>query len=179
MPMTDDDAIPFAHGLVMLAETLDGAMSEARIRCYFETLRDLELQPLLAAMLYAMKHETFVPRPTELRAMVKGSPESDADLDWGRVLMAIRKVGRYGNPRALLGDVAFRAMEATFGTWDAACDMSTDGAERTGCAKQFKAVYTTLATRDAMDRETFGQLPEHARREIAAAMKTFPLAPQQ
>ena len=179
MPMTEDDAIPFAHALVMLAETLDGAMSEARIRGYFQSLRDLDLQPVLGAMVYAMKHMTFVPKPNELRDLVVGAPDGEADLAWARVMSAIRKVGRYGNPRPVLGEAAFAAMEACFGSWDAACDMSTDGAERTGCAKQFKSVFCTLAKRASMDREIFGYLPEEAKREIEAALKTFPLAPVQ
>ena len=72
--------------------------------------------------------------------------------------------------RRMLDAHAHAAMLATFGSWGAACDMSLDGAERQGCAKQFRAVYGAAVRRETSRALTLAALPAGLQLEARALL---------
>ena len=156
--------------LTQLAEVLDAPLSPTKISGYLVALDDLDARAVVASLQACLRTSTFFPRPAEIRAMVQGTTDDAADLAWGDVLKAIRSCGRYGDPRRMLDETAHAAMLATFGSWGAACDMSLDGAERQGCAKQFRAVYGATVRRQQTDALTPAELPEALRHEARALL---------
>lgn len=145
--MTDAEFPSFATSLGIAAETLDAPISELRIRGYFDSLRDLPLAQVQLALKQSMRDATFMPKPAEIRRHIQGSTDDAAALGWATVQQAIRKVGRYGNPRAALGEAGYAAMLASFGDWQAACDMETEGAAVASARKSFVAAYAALERR--------------------------------
>lgn len=169
MTAREQEAITTA--LVQLAEALDAPMSEMRIAAYLVALADLDARAVVAALTVQLRTATFMPRPAEIRqAVAGGSTDDAADLAWGHVLSAIRSVGRYGDPRRMLDEHAHAAMLATFGSWGAACDMSLDGAERQGCAKQFRSVYGAAVRRETSQALTLAALPAGLQFEARALL---------
>lgn len=167
--MTSREQEAVVTALVQLAEALDAPMSEMRQVAYVAALSDLDARAVLAALAVQLRTATFMPKPAEIRQAVAGGSSDDAaDLAWGTVLAAIRSVGRYSDPRRVLSAQAHAAMLATFGTWGAACDMSLDGAERQGCAKQFRAVYSAAHRRDTSQALTTAALPAGLREQARA-----------
>ena len=59
-------------------------------------------------------------------------------------------------------------MLATFGTWGACCDMSAEGPERQGYAKQFRGVYGAAARRTSAQQLSVAMLPEGLREQARA-----------
>lgn len=163
--MTDADFTTFSTALAIAAETLDAPISELRIRGYFERLKDLPLEPVVAVLNRAGR---WLPKPDEIRDAIAGTTEDAADIAWGDVLTAIRHVGRYGDPRAVLTPQAHAAMLATFGSWGEACNLSNEGPERQGYAKQFRAVYGAQQRRTSSQALTVEMLPEGLRQQARA-----------
>lgn len=149
--MTDDDFAVFATSLGIAAETLDAPISELRIRGYYEALRDLPLEQVLLALKQSMRDAQWLPKPAELRQRLQGSTEDAAALAWADVQAAIRRVGRYGDPRRMLDPAAHAAMKATFGDWGAACDMDIEGAAVASARKSFVAAYAAQERRTRQD----------------------------
>lgn len=149
--MTDADFAPFATSLGIAAETLDAPISELRIRGYFDSLRDLPLAQVQLALKQSMRDATFMPKPAEIRRHIQGSTDDAAALGWAAVQQAIRKVGRYGNPRTVLDAPTHAAMLACWGDWGAACDMETDGAAVASARKSFVAAYAAQERRTQQD----------------------------
>ena len=151
--MTDADFAPFATSLGIAAETLDAPISELRIRGYFDSLRDLPLEQVVLALKQAMRDATWskLPLPGEIRQRITGSTDDAAALGWAAVQQAIRRVGRYGNPRTVLDAPTHAAMLACWGDWGAACDMETDGAAVASARKSFVAAYAAQERRTQQD----------------------------
>lgn len=169
--MTREEVARIGKGITLLAETLNEPMSELRLEGYILALSDLPFEPLRLAIARLLKEAgPRFPFPKDIREMVLGTTQDAADLAWGDVLKAIRSCGRYGDPRRMLDETAHAAMLATFGSWGAACDMSLDGAERQGCAKQFRAVYGATVRRQQTDALTLAELPEALRHEARALL---------
>lgn len=167
--MTPREQERIVAALVQLAEALDAPMSEMRQVAYLAALSDLDAEAVCAALMVQLRTATFMPKPAEIRqAVAGGSTDDAADLAWGEVLKAIRSVGRYGDPRRCLSDEAHAAMLATFGTWGACCDMSAEGPERQGYAKQFRGVYGAAARRTSAQQLSVAMLPEGLREQARA-----------
>jgi len=145
--MTDADFAPFATSLGIAAETLDAPISELRIRGYFDALRDLPLEQVVLALKQSMRDATWLPKPGEIRQRIEGSTDDAAALAWASVQQAIRRIGRYSSPRAALGESGYAAMLATWGDWQAACDMETEGAAVASARKSFVAAYAAQERR--------------------------------
>ncbi len=145
--MTDADFAPFVTSLGVAAEIFDVALSELRMRAYFEALRDLPLEQVLLALKQSMRDAEWLPKPAEIRQRITGSTDDAAALAWAAVQQAIRKVGRYSSPRQSLGEAAYAAMQAAFGDWQAACDMETEGAAVASARKSFVAAYAAQTRR--------------------------------
>ena len=147
--MTDADFAPFATSLGIAAETLDAPISELRIRGYFDALRDLPLEQVVLALKQSMRDATWskLPVPGEIRQRIEGSTDDAAALAWASVQQAIRRIGRYSSPRAALGESGYAAMLATWGDWQAACDMETEGAAVASARKSFVAAYAAQERR--------------------------------
>jgi len=170
--MTRDEVPSMVEALKTLAAMVEQPLNERKLAAYTVSLLDLPLADVLVGISNVMRTHRFatLPLPTDIRAAALGPTEDAADLAWGQVLKAIRHCGRYSDPRALLDETAHAAMLATFGSWGAACDMSLDGAERQGLAKQFKSVYGATVRREQSRALTLAELPAGLRDEARALL---------
>lgn len=149
--MTDAEFPTFVTSLGVAAEVFDVAISELRFRAYFDALRDLPLDQVLLALKQSMRDAQWLPKPAEIRQRIEGSTDDAAALAWASVQQAIRRIGRYSSPRAALGESGYAAMLATFGDWQAACDMETEGAAVASARKSFVAAFSAQQRRTQQD----------------------------
>jgi hypothetical protein len=149
--MTDGDRKRFAQALYVLGEVFNEPVSEVRAEGYFDSLKDLDLEAVLAACRHAMATQTFFPRPAELRTTATGSVEDQAERAWCGVRREVRRVGYLGEP--IFSDAATRrAALELFGGWRALCErLPAEGPELLGWAKQFKAIYISYARLEERD----------------------------
>lgn len=168
--MTPREQQAVSAALMQLAEVLNEPMSEMRLSAYLVALDDLDARAVVAALAAQLRTAVFFPKPAEIRQAIQGTTQDAAALAWGTVLRAFRDVGRYGDVRGYLDAPTYAAMIATFGSWGAACDMSLDGAERQGCAKQFAAVYGAGVRRSQSTALTLADLPPALRDEARALL---------
>ena len=140
--MTETDARAFLQNLTVLAEVFDAKFSEAKQMLYFEALRDIPLDRVLAALSHAAKTCRFMPRPVELRDLAVGSSDDHAEVAWSKLLGEVRRVGAYGTPK--LPDECSDVMVRLWGTWGHLCQtLPSEGPELLGWAKRFKSLYTS------------------------------------
>lgn len=169
--MTKQDIPAVVEALKTLAAMVEQPLSERRLAAYIVALADMDAGDVLRGISGAMQTHRFatLPLPADIRQAAHGGSTDDAaDLAWGEVLKAIRSVGRYGDPRRCLSDEAHAAMLATFGTWGACCDMSAEGPERQGYAKQFRGVYGAAARRTSAQQLSVAMLPDGLREQARA-----------
>lgn len=94
--MTIADAPDFLARLTVLAELFDAKFSDAKQQLYFETLSDIDLPELIAAMQEAARSCKFMPKPVELRELALGRDEDHAEDAWLQFRADMRRIGSYG-----------------------------------------------------------------------------------
>jgi len=140
--VTDHDLAPFIARLVALSELFDARMGEAKQELYFEALADLPLEEVVRALNLAARTCTFMPRPAELRRLVKGG-EDATELAWLEYKRVARAVGGYASPTFADGALA-HAIVAVFGSWELACWTDLSPEMWSSKRKEFERVYRVL-----------------------------------
>jgi hypothetical protein len=176
--MTDADRGVFGEGMFVLGETFNEPVSEIRAEAYFDALKDFTLVQATTAIRLAMRSLRFFPKPVELREMVEGTPDGNADTAWAAVLEQIRRVGYLGWP-TFQDERVPETIRQLWGSWSRLCEtLPADGPELVGWLKQFKAVYRTVDMRQAHARLESGAPPRVLQlvKDIAAAGRPRPLS---
>lgn len=138
--MTEQDRVAFAEAMYLLGETFNEPVSDIRTEAYFGALQDRTLVEVNAAVMAALRQCKFFPKPVELRELIDGSTEDNAEVAWGAVLREVRRVGYWGTPT--LDARAMRAVRELWGGWHRLCEtLPAEGPELLGWAKQYKACY--------------------------------------
>lgn len=146
--MTPLDRPRLAQYLAVLGEAFNEPVSELRAEAYFSALEDLSMASLESVGKRALNLR-FFPRPADLRLLIEGSAEHEAELAWLNVLREVRTVGYTGVPT--LSPAALETVRSLWGTWTRLCQtLPGDGPELIGWAKQFQAAYQ--ATADKLQR---------------------------
>lgn len=112
------DVDRFLADLSATAELLEATCSEVRAIGYFETLADLPLEIVLAALVAVRKHwkiSRVLPTPGEIRELALGSVEDRGLLAWQRVWQALDEVGTYRSVD--FGDPAIHGVLEQMGEW--------------------------------------------------------------
>ena len=178
--MTDADRSVFAGALHMLAETFNESISDLRAEGYFQALIDLPLEVVKVAIFAAMRDRTFFPRPVELRKLVEGDPEAQADAAWSALMREIHRAGYIGTP-TFEDPQVLRAIVDVWGSWSRLCQtLPGEGPELVGWIKQFKGAYRSAGVRADHDR-LLGDCPPDVRKtlERLALEKAMPGTPQR
>ena len=138
--MTAEDRPAFAEAMHALGETFNEPVSDIRAEAYFDALSDYSLAEVNTAVRVALRRCKFFPRPAELRELLDGNAEDNAEVAWGAVLREIRRVGYMGIPN--LDPRVLRAVNEMWGGWRRLCEtLPGEGPELIGWAKQFKSAY--------------------------------------
>jgi len=172
--MTTDDRPALSQALLVLSETFNEPVSETRAEAYFVALSDLPIEAVVLATRTALRACRFFPKPIELRELALGSREDRADLAWGDVIQAVKRVGSWRHP--LFDDPAvLPAIEAVWGSWVSLCEtLPNDGPELVGWIKQFKRAYQSVDAR-AEHETAVKQLPADLQKALSgmASMKVM------
>lgn len=152
--MREFDRTLFAEAMHVLGETFNEPISDIRIEGYFDALQDFSIEQVNVAVRLALRDCRFFPKPVELREMIAGAPGANADAAWGELIREVRRVGYTGTP-TFSDDRAMLALRETWGSWQRLCEtLPGEGPELIGWAKQFKAAFLSLETRDLTHRLT-------------------------
>lgn len=147
--MTEDDRPAFAEAMHLLGEMYNEHISELRAEGYFDALRDLSLVDVNLAVRLSLRSCRFFPKPVELRELLTGTPDANADAAWGELIREVRRVGYLGTP-TFSDERTLRAIGETWGSWSHLCQtLPAEGAELVGWMKQFKSAFQSLERRDA------------------------------
>lgn len=136
----------FGLQLVALGEVFNEPVSAARLELFLRLVEDLPYDALRQAVVSHGRTATFFPKPAELRQIVLGQIEDQAELAWTALLREVRRVGWLGTPR--WPDVATEAAALGLfgGSWRALCEhLPAGGPELLGFRKQFVALYGATA----------------------------------
>lgn len=146
--MTPDDLPMFSARLVTIGELFDAVLSESKQWLYFDALRDLPLDAVLAALGQTTRTCTFMPKPAEIRQLLApgGDPELAVEAAWLQYKHLAARHGGYAS--VTFDDPALAdTLLAMFGSWEAACwsDFSPEmwAAKR----KEFGRVYRVMLER--------------------------------
>lgn len=173
--MTEVDRPAFARALFVLGETFNEPISDLRAEGYFDAMRDFSLEEASAAIRVALRTCKFFPRPVELREMVEGDTDANADQGWAEVIREVRRVGYLGTPM-VADPVALAAVRDVWGSWRRLCEtLPGEGPELVGWMKQFKSAYRSQGVRARTDALAAG-MPAALRQIIGdiAQAKSMP-----
>lgn len=167
MAWTLKEKTQFAQLLVALGETMNEPVSELRTEMYHALLDDLPFDTVrVAAHQYALRGR-FFPKPADLREIVLGTPEDQAEIAWAYVRREVRRVGWIGTPN-WPDEATRRAAMELFGGWRALCEnLAESGPEMLGTAKLFKSSFAALARRDAGQAVALPPSREEAQARLA------------
>lgn len=173
--MTNQDREAFGRMMFALGDTFNEPVSEIRAEAYFEALKRFDIGDVLAAGRRALEECRYFPRPVELREMLAGTDEEQAEEAWNEMRRLIRRYGYLGTdgrgkcPEFSSDAVRAAALEL-YGGWTALCSsLPCDGPEYLGARKAFIANYKAAAGSDRRERE--GLSPAAAHKLLAEARK--------
>lgn len=165
----------FSAAMLVLGETFNEPVSDVRMEAYADALGDLEPGSVLAAMKACVRECQFFPRPAEIRQRVLGSTDDRAEVAWGQLTEAVRRIGYTGWPGHL--DIeTMDTVKALWGSWARLCEtLPGEGPELLGWRKAFVASFgsqerqTARAQLGAGELKTFAQLAPNVRRIVQAS----------
>lgn len=178
--MTETDRPAFARALFVLGETFNESISDLRAEGYFDALRDFSLEEATAAIREALRTCKFFPKPVELRELVDGDADTNADQGWAEVIREVRRVGYMGWPHFTDSRIEMVVVDV-WGSWSRLCQtLPGEGPELVGWMKQFKSAYRSQGVRARTDALAAG-MPSNLRKQITdiAKAKAMPPAPLQ
>jgi len=138
--VTAADSEVFAERLTAVGELFDAQLTEARIALYFGALQDLSLDLVLQALNEAIRRQTFMPKPAELRALVCGTDDDATERAWLTFRAAVLRIGAYASVAVedpVLGDT----IQGVFGSWIEACSQDLSAEMWASTRKAFSRVY--------------------------------------
>lgn len=145
--MTKSDARELIERLNGLAELYDKKISPAVHQIWFNSLKDLELVPVLEAMNHLVCTSKYMPKPSEVRDLVCGDAASASETAWIAWREAAAKVGGYSS--LLIEDpVLAETLTAMFGSWVKACAAEFSEEMWSAKRKEFERVYRVMALRN-------------------------------
>ena len=169
--MTTEDRPKFAEAMHALGETFNEPVSQIRAEAYFDALSDLTLAQVNAAVRAALRSCRFFPKPVELRELIAGTPDANADAAWGELRREIGRVGYLGVPKFTDERTALTVREV-WGSWARLCEtLPSEGPELVGWMKQFKGAWQSQDRRDVSKRLTTGTLDPGVKAFIAGEQK--------
>ena len=131
--------------LLALGEVFNEPVSMVRAEMVLRLVEDLPFDAIKAAAAHHGRTSPFFPKPAELRELVLGNVEDQAELAWQATLRQVSRVGYLGKP-TWTDPVARRAAEGLFGSWRTLCErLPAHGPELLGFRKQFVALYAATA----------------------------------
>jgi hypothetical protein len=141
MSWTSKQQREFGVMLLAMGELFDTPVSPIRAEMFCGAVEDLPFAAVRDAAAAYIRTSTFFPKPADLRRLVEGDVEDEAELAWQYVLREVRRVGYLGAP-VWPSEVAQRAAEGLFGSWRALCErLPAEGPELLGFRKQFVALF--------------------------------------
>ena len=114
--MRPDDVDAFVTEMGKTAELFGEPLSEGRALLYYEALADLPLEAALLALRSSRRRLRFFPKPVELRELLDGSPEDQAERALADLEAALREAHYYDTVRFEDSRVA-SAVLAVWGGW--------------------------------------------------------------
>ena len=161
--MTRQHLRAFVTLLYGLGEAYNHPVSEVAADIYFGALEDLAFDDVRRAVATHVQTSKFFPRPADLRELVLGNTEDQAEIAWRHILREVRRVGWNGTP-TWADEPTRRAALDLFGGWRRLCEnLPASGPELLGLRKQFGVLYGALK-----HQATRGELPPS--REEASAL---------
>lgn len=157
---------------MVLGETFNEPVSAVRIEAYYSALSDLDLSAVLEAMHTCLRSSKFFPRPADIRELAQGGPRADrADLAWGELIQAVKRVGWARFPTFTDPNV-MPTIQSVWGSWVSLCEtLPAEGPELVGWMKQFKSAYQSIDAR--AEREVhFNRLPGDLQKAIGGLAET-------
>ena len=174
--MTNQDLEAFGRMMFALGDTFNEPVSEIRAEAYFEALKRFPIADVLAAGRRALEECRYFPRPVELREMLDGTDDEQAERAWNIMRQLVRSVGFYGVP-TWPDDAIRRAALDLYGGWQALCSNLPSGHDDTGPAllgarKAFIANYKAYAGLERRERIALPASDER-QRLIASARRVL------
>lgn len=158
--MTSNDFEAFARNMLVLSTAFNEPLDEKGVRAdaYFEALSDLSIEQVNSAVRLALRSCKFFPKPVELRELIGGAPDANADAAWGEIQREIGRVGYLGVPKFSDQRTALTVREV-WGSWMRLCEtLPAEGPELVGWMKQFKSTWQSQDRRDVGKRLEAGTL---------------------
>lgn len=163
-----EQLVAFAKAMGVLGEAFNEPVSSVRVEAYWSALNDLDGQAVLAAMEQCLRTSKFFPRPADIRELAQGGSKADrADLAWGELIHAVKRLGWARHP--IFEDPSVMpTIQAVWGSWVSLCEtLPAEGPELVGWMKQFKSAYQSVSARD--EREVaFHRLPSAIQQSLGA-----------
>ncbi|AMD89460.1 DUF6475 domain-containing protein [Desulfovibrio fairfieldensis] len=155
--MTDADKKDFAEIMVALAENYSQTLTKQGLSLRFTALREHDIADIRAAAMSLMVSRRYTTMPTVadfLDHLGGGSQEDRAEVEAGKVLLALREHGGY---RSVVFDdpVTMAVVEKGFGGWTKLCE-ELRGAEEKFWRRDFVRMYAAYGRQGI---KTFGHLP--------------------
>lgn len=164
--MTNADREAFGRMMFALGDTFNEPVTDIRIEAYFDALSSFPIAEVLTAGRLAIAECRYFPRPVELREMVVGTDDDQAEEAWNEMRRLIRRYGYLGTdgkgacPEFSSDAVRAAALEL-YGGWVGLCSsLPCDGPEYLGARKAFIANYKAAAGQDRRDRVALPPLSE-------------------
>jgi hypothetical protein len=150
MRHVEDVSDEFALAMVHLADAYGAALSENRIRQYYQALGDLPAETLARAFGLARNECRFFPSIAELRSMVAGSTEDRALVAFSSLQLAATRIGAWSSLE-MEDAAAAEALVLVFGSWPTYCELESPavGMRRA----EFVAAYRAASRRPRATRE--------------------------
>ena len=148
--MNSNDKQKFAEMMFGLGSVYEKEISKAQVSLYFNALADYAVEQVSAGISKHVRDPEagkWMPKPADLIAQMDGKTKADktdleaqAEMQWGRVMEAVKKTGRYRTPK--FKDPATTAAISRMGGWLAMCDISDKSMPWK--AKEFIKTYTDV-----------------------------------
>jgi len=171
--MTSSDLAAFGKNMLVLSKAFNEPLDDQGIRvdAYFDALSDLSIEQVHAAVRLSLRSCRFFPKPVELRELVMGTPDANADVAWGELTREIARVGYLGTPRFSDERTAITVREV-WGSWLRLCEtLPGEGPELVGWMKQFKSAWLSQDRRDLEKRLTAGTVHPDVKAFIASEQR--------
>lgn len=140
--MTADEQDALLDRLTAMAEYYERPKSDAQLMLYVQGLADLPFPGVAGALSVLLKTSTFFPKIAEIRELVGGDVEAQAEDAWAELHGEIRRVGSWRAPQ--LSAATWATVELLCGTWErcvATIGRAEAGPEIQGWQKRWKESY--------------------------------------
>lgn len=117
--MTPDDSAAFRTAMGRVCVVFGKEADEIRLGVYWDALRDLPIEAVIAALRVAEREAKWFPVPAVIREYAGATRQDAAVTAWEALGQAIRSFGYYRQPELPI-DV-LTAANAVYGSWQSAC----------------------------------------------------------